>query len=366
MSQQGRLTTAGSGGSVVETLTGNSGGAVGPDASFNINIVGNTSSGINVIGTPGTSTLTIVSTYYSLTPFIVGTDNHAEYATIQSAITAATAAGASSSSPANVYIKPGTYTENITLADGVNLVGFGGGARPSVIINGKCSGTFTGACSISGVALKTNGDFALSLTGANSPFITLDSCYFISTLGQTTINITTTGSSILIIHRCSDFVSATSGGNALFNISNASSASSLRIDTCLFTGSTTSPQSTIGVGGHVGIFQSTFGYPIITAAGSTTLGIFNSYLYGLGNALMFDINGTAGSNRIFQSNISSGSATAVTIGAGSELEMSHCNLQSDNAVAMSGAGILKYAFISFIGTSSNVTVATQTAFATLI
>lgn len=60
MSQQGRLTTAGSGGSVVETLTGNSGGAVGPDASFNINILGNNTSGINVVGMPGTNTVTIV------------------------------------------------------------------------------------------------------------------------------------------------------------------------------------------------------------------------------------------------------------------------------------------------------------------
>jgi hypothetical protein len=62
MSQQGALTTGGSGGAVVETLTGNVGGAVGPDGSFNINIIGNNATGINVIGMPGTNTLTITST----------------------------------------------------------------------------------------------------------------------------------------------------------------------------------------------------------------------------------------------------------------------------------------------------------------
>jgi hypothetical protein len=41
----------------VETLTGNSGGAVGPDAAFNINIVG--ANGVNVVGTPVNNTLTI-------------------------------------------------------------------------------------------------------------------------------------------------------------------------------------------------------------------------------------------------------------------------------------------------------------------
>lgn len=40
----------------VETLTGNSGGAVGPTAN-NINVVG--SGGVTVVGNPGTSTLTI-------------------------------------------------------------------------------------------------------------------------------------------------------------------------------------------------------------------------------------------------------------------------------------------------------------------
>jgi len=44
-------------GSVVETLTGNSGGAVTPDGSGNINVVG--SGGVTVVGNPGTNTLTI-------------------------------------------------------------------------------------------------------------------------------------------------------------------------------------------------------------------------------------------------------------------------------------------------------------------
>lgn len=59
MSQAGinNIGGGGGGGSPVETLTGNSGGAVSPTAN-NINVIGD---GVttNVIGTPGTSTLTI-------------------------------------------------------------------------------------------------------------------------------------------------------------------------------------------------------------------------------------------------------------------------------------------------------------------
>ena len=45
-------------GGAVETLTGNSGGAVGPDGANNIDVVGDGTT-INVVGNPGTNTLTI-------------------------------------------------------------------------------------------------------------------------------------------------------------------------------------------------------------------------------------------------------------------------------------------------------------------
>jgi len=57
MSQQGLLKEGSSGAPNIETLTGNSGGAVGPDGAFNVNVVG--SSPLTVTGNPGTNTLTI-------------------------------------------------------------------------------------------------------------------------------------------------------------------------------------------------------------------------------------------------------------------------------------------------------------------
>lgn len=43
----------------IETLTGNTGGAVGADANSNVNILG--AGGLTVVGTPGSNTLTITS-----------------------------------------------------------------------------------------------------------------------------------------------------------------------------------------------------------------------------------------------------------------------------------------------------------------
>jgi len=56
MSQAGMFEN-GSAAPNIEFVTGNAGGAVGPDGLFNINIVG--SGGITVTGNPGTNTLTI-------------------------------------------------------------------------------------------------------------------------------------------------------------------------------------------------------------------------------------------------------------------------------------------------------------------
>lgn len=73
--------------------------------------------------------------YISISPFIVGTDIHSGYSTIQAAINAAQTAGATKNTPANVYIKPksdlSSYTEDLTIPDGVNLISFDGVVYPN-------------------------------------------------------------------------------------------------------------------------------------------------------------------------------------------------------------------------------------------
>lgn len=57
MSQFYINSSGGGGNTNIQTITGNSGGAVGPDVSHNINLVG--TGGVTVTGNPGTNTLTI-------------------------------------------------------------------------------------------------------------------------------------------------------------------------------------------------------------------------------------------------------------------------------------------------------------------
>lgn len=132
MSQQGKLSNGGT--TDFETLTGNTGGPVGPDPSGNINLLGQDT--VTVTGNPGTFTLTIEATAggYPITPYVVGPVGEAGYQTIQDGLDAANAAGGGV-----VYIQPGAYTEDLTLYDGVHLYG-----TPAVSQNQGASVSITG------------------------------------------------------------------------------------------------------------------------------------------------------------------------------------------------------------------------------
>lgn len=68
MSQAGIASDSTGPGADVETLTGNSGGAV-PPTGGNINVVGDNSEGIDIVGNPGTSTLTVAFSDSTDQPF---------------------------------------------------------------------------------------------------------------------------------------------------------------------------------------------------------------------------------------------------------------------------------------------------------
>src|ERR1700676_4205216 len=75
------------------------------------------------------------------------------YTTIGSALTA-------SVSGQTIFIRPGTYTENLTLKAGVNLTAFGSDSSlngtATVIINGTCTLSTAGTVTISSIQLQTN------------------------------------------------------------------------------------------------------------------------------------------------------------------------------------------------------------------
>lgn len=103
------------GAGAINTLTGNTGGAIDPIGG-NINVVG--AGTITTSGVTGTLTIHASAGGFPITPFVVGPSGEAGYQTIQSAMNAANAAGGGV-----LYVQPGTFTENLTWYTGVTMVG---------------------------------------------------------------------------------------------------------------------------------------------------------------------------------------------------------------------------------------------------
>lgn len=178
MSQEGALHLGGSGGPVVETLTGNSGGPVGPDAAFNIDILGNTSTGITVVGNAGTHTLTIVAAQATTTQLgtielatnaqaIAGSDPN-------NAITSASLAAKLGTQTAHgLPIGEGTssaFTWTAAPTNGQILIGFSG-ADP--VLNTITAGAGIGISNGSGtITISNTGGSGFTYTLVNStPYI---------------------------------------------------------------------------------------------------------------------------------------------------------------------------------------------------
>jgi hypothetical protein len=147
MSQLGRF-FEGSPAGDVETLTGNSGGAVGPDGSFNINTLGTGS--ITVVGNPGTNTLTTQLT---------GLTNHNVLIGAGSATITPLAPSATSGVP---LISQGAAADP---AFGTAVVAGGGTGATSFTAHSILLGQGTSAVTALGAA--TNGQIPIGSTGVD-------------------------------------------------------------------------------------------------------------------------------------------------------------------------------------------------------
>lgn len=149
MSQAGILSDSTSAAPDIETLSGDAGGIVGPDAAFNINVLGNPD--IDVVGTPASNQLQLTN-LTKLSPFVVDSVvGAAPYSTIQDALDAANAA-----SGGMVFVRPGTYTENLTLYDETQIIGAVGlGDFGALVIDGVHTPPATGSFIFRNIRLES-------------------------------------------------------------------------------------------------------------------------------------------------------------------------------------------------------------------
>lgn len=265
------------------------------------------------------------------------------HTTIASALTSATSGD-------TIFIRPGTYTENLTLKAGVNLAAYSCDSyTPNVIILGKATATFAGTCTISGIQLKTNSDFCLSVTGSAATLINLKGC-FIDCNNNNAIQFTSSSpSSKIQIYDCKGDIDTT--GIAYFT---HSGAGAIKFFGGVFEndGAATTASTCSGSGG-LNFYNIFFSNAITT---SSTSGFSAANCQFVGYPLI--LNGT-GTNQISNCFISSGSSSAISVGTGAALNLSTTSIDSSNTNAITGAGTLNYGPITFTNSSSTVNTTTR-------
>lgn len=177
--------------------------------------------------------MTIVSTgITTISPWTVAqnTTKGAGFTVIQNAINSASAAGGGT-----VYIYPGTYTESLTLAAGVSLIGSSpGDLQNAIIISGNHTFSGSGISSLQNLTLSASSGDALIISGANNSVVQINNCAIAASSGHAVTGSSTNLNSNFVANN-SKFTGSLSG----LNFSGSSGVSLTNCSTqCITAGNT--------------------------------------------------------------------------------------------------------------------------------
>ncbi len=278
----------------------------------------------------------------------------ANYTTIASAITAASAAGGNQT----IFIRPGTYTENLTMQPSVNLCSFGSessmNATGHVIIKGKCTFTQAGSITLSGIQLETNGSHALEISGSANSIVNLNNC-FVNCTNSTGILYSSSGTSSELYMFYTN-MNVTANGYAHFSYTGAGS---LRVYFCFLRNTGNSTTANTCTAGNLNTFNSAIKCPINTSStGGMGAHATKFDCYDI-NTNAINVNGS-GSHALSNCTVSSGSAVPLTVQASKTINCYDTILETSNTNLTDGSGTLQYSNVTSYSTSNILATTTQT------
>lgn len=283
------------------------------------------------------------SNTFTVAKWIVSpTASNGTHTTIASAL-------ASSSSGDTIFIRPGTYTENPTGKAGVTLAAFPGlstdTTAPNVIIKGKVTMTGAGDYNFDGVGFSSNSDNCISVTGSSAVIVNCLNCVFIPNGTDIAINLANSNCQ-LQAYSCT-----CQGAGTLYTISGTAGTG--------FFGCNLSQAGTISAG-TITFYNSVVAGSHTTTSTGSVQG-FNSY-FNTSNATILTTAGTGGGT-FYNSEFVSGSASAISVGAGTTVNVFSSAIGSSNTNAITGAGTISYSGVTFTGGSSTINTTTTTPLA---
>lgn len=247
-----------------------------------------------------------------------------------------------------------SVTENVTLTAGVNIAAWTGGTLNTPTITGTLTMTTAGTCNISGIRLQTNSAALLAVTGSAASIVNVNNCYLNCT-NNTGITFSSSSSSAQInLMNCHSDLGTT--GIALYSMS---SAGSMQIESLFSGNSGGSTTQTSNSAGTVSYYYSALNYPISSTGTGTLSVLYNIVSTSAQNSTSLTFDGS-GTSLCRHCQVISGTASAISIGAGANLTLEQTSINSSNANAVSGLGTLNYLSLTFDGSSSKINTTTQT------
>jgi hypothetical protein len=269
-----------------------------------------------------------------ITSFVVDVNGSSDYATVQAGLDAANAAG----NDAVVYVKPGTYTENLTLYDGIAIQGAG----LDTIITGVHTPPAAGFVTFTDLQVTSATDIFNSAAAGTTQLLLFN--VLVNCTNGFTFNLLNWTGELQVIN-CAEastnngVVSNTGGATVTFSDSSvgAGVGQTLAITdgtlTC-FNARVVCPISIAGNHTLVALKGCSFGGSL-TTAGSSKVSIVNSY-------------------------IDTGAITAITHGSTGVFDLINVGIDTSNATAIAGAGagVMTLGSVTFF--DSNVIAGTIT------
>lgn len=292
-----------------------------------INIVGGT--GVTTTASGDTVTIDSAAGQASISEFIVAADGSADYTTIQAAITAASSGDA-------VFVRPGSYTEDLTLKAGVSVVGAGGAfGAAGVTITGTHTPPATGNVSFDSVTLA-DATTIVSSVAAGTGSVTFENCQINVTNGYCCDLVSWTGT--LSWQNCgfggtTDGVCNNTGGSDQ-NVGNSNMGA----------GSANS----WSISGALDMEGNEVFCPMHLVTGATSTSIINCKILDP-ITLSNDSEGI-----IYNSSIISGASAAITMSSSGTWDLAELALDSSNdpCIAGAGAGVVTIGQLSFMNNAN--------------
>lgn len=314
----------GPGASDVDTLTGDSGGAISPSGG-NINILGG--DGLTVAGSG--STLTInrdAEGGYPITPYVVGSSGEAGYTTIQAAINAATSAGGTNV----IWVQPGTYTEDLSITSSITFMSIDGVAT----IVGTHTPPASGSVNFDGFILQSATDI-LSSAAAGTTSLEMNNCFMVITNGYVFNLVNWTGD--ILMNNCGE---ASTNDGVIDNSSGSSNIKLINVEMGAGTGKTMLLNAS---GGYLRFDTCNVNCPVtMTGSGSVILqnGVKFAETVTIGGSL---------SGFAIETCWATGSSQALVYNSSGNMTISSCEINSTNtpAIGGTGSGTLTLTGISF-------------------